>query len=102
MGVKDNLRDIIQRHIGDVVSSFFLAKSLAIINEAADNKKGFIAAADRICKRIALFIDKDLAQTVLENLQAEIEKKPYFREQKGDTHTESAELRFLKKVHSDS
>jgi hypothetical protein len=93
VGVKDNLKGIIQRHIGDVVSSFFLAKSLAIINESADNKEGVIAAADRICKRIALFIDKDLAQTVFESLKAEIEKKPHFMEQKGDTHIKSVELR---------
>lgn len=75
MGVKDDLKNIIQKHIGEAVSSFFLAKSLAIINESPDTKEGLIAAADRISKRIALFIDKDLAQTVFESLKVEIEKK---------------------------
>ena len=76
MGVKDDLKNIVQKHIGEAVSSFFLEKSLAIINESADNKESFIAAADRISKRIALFIDKNLAQTVFESLKVEIEKKP--------------------------
>ncbi len=76
MGAKDDLKNIIEKHIGEAVSSFFLAKSLAIINESTENKESFIAAADRICKRIALFIDKNLAQTVFEKLMAEIEKKP--------------------------
>jgi Tfp pilus assembly protein PilZ len=75
VGVKDDLKNIIQKHIGEAVSSFFLAKSLAIINESADNKESFIAAAARISKRIALFIDKDLARTVFESLKVEIEKK---------------------------
>jgi hypothetical protein len=76
VSVKDDLKNIVQKHIGEAVSSFFLEKALAIINESADNKESFIAAADRISKRIALFIDKDLAQTVFESLKAEIEKKP--------------------------
>jgi hypothetical protein len=75
VSVKDDLKNIIQKHIGEAVSSFFLEKSLAIINESADNKESFIAAADRISKRIALFIDKNLAQTVFESLKAEIEKE---------------------------
>jgi hypothetical protein len=74
MDVKDNLKNIIQKHIGEAVSSLFLEKSLAIINESADNKESFIAAADRIGKRIALFIDKGLAQKVFESLKVEIEK----------------------------
>ena len=76
MGIKDDLKNIIQKHLAEAVSSFFLEKSLAIINESADNKESLVAAADRICKRIALFIDKDSAQSVFESLKAEIEKKP--------------------------
>jgi hypothetical protein len=74
VGVKDNLKNIIQKHIGEAVSSFFLEKSLTIINESADDKESFIAAANRISKRIALFIDKGLAQTLFESLKVEIEK----------------------------
>jgi Tfp pilus assembly protein PilZ len=74
VGVKENLKNIIQKHMGDAVSTFFLEKSLAIINESAENKESFIAAADRISKRIALFIDRGLAQTVFESLNAEIER----------------------------
>lgn len=75
VGIKDDLKNIIQKHIGKAVSSLFLEKSIAIINESAENKESFIAAADRISKRIGLFIDKDLAQTVFESLKVEIEKK---------------------------
>jgi hypothetical protein len=75
VGVKDDLKNIIKKHIGEAVSSFFLEKSLAIINESADNKESFIAAADRVSKRIALFIDKGLAQKVFESLKVEIEKE---------------------------
>ena len=76
MGVKEELKSVLENHIGEAVSSHFLEKSLEIINESADNKESFIAVADRICKRIALFIDKNLAQTAFERLMVEIEKKP--------------------------
>ena len=94
MGVKDDLKNIVQKHIGEAVSSFFLEKSLAIINESADNKESFIAAADRISKRVALFIDKDLAQTVFESLKVEIEKKPLLQ----GTRRRYTRVTFCKKV----
>ena len=94
MGVKDDLKNIVQKHIGEAVSSFFLEKALAIINESADNKESFIAAADRVSKRIALFIDKDLAITVFENLKAEIEKKPLMQ----GTRRRFPRVPFCKKV----
>jgi uncharacterized protein (TIGR02266 family) len=72
--VKDNLKRIVQEHLGKSVSSLFLDKSLAIMDESADNKESFIIAAVRISKRITMFIDKDLAQTVYEKLMAAIEK----------------------------
>jgi Tfp pilus assembly protein PilZ len=94
VGVKDDLKNIVQKHIGEAVSSFFLEKSLTIINESADNKESFIAAADRISKRIALFIDKDLAITVFESLKVEIEKKPLLQ----GTRRRYTRVTFCKKV----
>jgi len=94
VGVKDDLKDIVQKHIGEAVSSFFLEKSLAIINESADNKESFIAAADRIGKRISLFIDKGLAQKVFESLKVEIEKKPLLQ----GTRRRYTRVTFCKKV----
>jgi len=94
VGVKDDLKNIIQKHIGEAVSSFFLEKSLAIINESADNKESFIAAADRISKRIALFIDKGLAQRVFESLNVEIEKNTLFQ----GTKRRYTRVTFCKKV----
>jgi Tfp pilus assembly protein PilZ len=76
MGVKDDLKKTIEKHLDKAVSSFFLAKCLSIVNESSDTKESLLAAADRICKRIALFIDKGLAQRVFDSLTVEIEKKP--------------------------
>ena len=92
MGVKDDLKKTIEKHLCEAVSSFFLDKSLAIINESADSKESLFAAADRVCKRITLFIDKDLGQRVFESLKAEIEKEPLIQ------GTKRGRVTFCKKV----
>jgi Tfp pilus assembly protein PilZ len=94
MEVKDDLKNIVQKHIGEAVSSFFLEKSLAIIDESADNKESYIDAADRISKRIALFIDKNLAITVFESLKVEIEEKPLLQ----GTRRRYTRVTFCKKI----
>ncbi|MCL5023801.1 MAG: PilZ domain-containing protein [Nitrospirae bacterium] len=73
-GGKDALKAIIQEQLAHVASSLFLTKSLAIIDNSAESKESFIAAALRISKRIALFIDRDLAQTVYEKIMEAIER----------------------------
>jgi len=75
MDVKDDLKEIICDHLGNAVSALFLEKSLAIIDESANNKESFLAAADRISKRIALFIDTDLSTKVYDFLKLEIENR---------------------------
>jgi len=75
MDVKDDLKKIIREHLDSIVSALFLEKSLAIIDESANNKESFLAAADRIRKRIALFIDTDLATKVADVLKIEIENR---------------------------
>ena len=74
MPIKDDLITILREHLERTSSSIFLDKSLAILNESADSKESLMAAADRISKRIALFIDEGLARRVLEHLKAEIGK----------------------------
>ncbi len=71
---KGALTNVVREHLGKAASSLFVKKSLAIIDESADNKESFMDAALRVSKRIALFIDKDLAQTVYESLMTTIEK----------------------------
>lgn len=71
---KEDLKKIIRGHLDKAASSLFVNKSLAILDESPDNKESFMAAAVQISRRIALFIDKELAQTVYENLLAVIEK----------------------------
>jgi len=74
MGIRDDLKNIIREHLGKASSSIFLDKSLAILDESADSKESLMAAADRISKRVALFIDEELAKQVLVHLEAEIRK----------------------------
>jgi len=75
MNVKADLKQIIRQYLGSDVSALFLEKSLAIMDESAHNKESFLAAADRIRKRIALFIDTDLATKVADVLKIEIENR---------------------------
>ena len=75
MDIKADLKNIISEHLVKVASSFFIDKSLAIMDQSADNKESFLAAADRISKRIALFIDTDLATKVFDILRLEIESR---------------------------
>ena len=74
MALKNDLKNILRELLRTAASDIFIDKSLALIDESADNKESLIAAADRISKRIVLFIDVVLAKKVFENLKAEIEK----------------------------
>jgi uncharacterized protein (TIGR02266 family) len=75
MDVKSDLKNIISENLAKVGSSIFIGKSLSIIDESAENKESLLAAADRVSKRIALFIDTDLATTVFDVLRLEIENR---------------------------
>jgi len=75
MDVKEDLKNIIREQLAKVASSFFVDKSLSIMEHSADNRESFLAAADRISKRIALFIDTDLAAKVFDILRLEIESR---------------------------
>jgi type IV pilus assembly protein PilZ len=75
MDVKVDLKNIINEHLIKVASSFFIDKSLAIMDQSAENKESFLAAAERVSKRIALFIDTDLATKVSDILKQEIESR---------------------------
>lgn len=92
--IKNSLKDIVQEYLGKASSPLFLAKSLTIIDGSADSKESCIAAAVRISKRVALFIDKDLAQTVYENLIVAIEKNALPQ----GTKRRYTRVRFCKKV----
>ena len=75
MDFKSVLKNIISEQLVKVASSFFIDKSLSIIDQSADSKESFLAAADRISKRIALFIDTDLASKVYDILRLEIDNR---------------------------
>ena len=72
--VKANLKRILRGHLDKVASPVFVDKSLAMIDDSANSKESFMAASVRISRRIALFIDKDMAQTVYDSLMTAIMK----------------------------
>jgi len=75
MDIKSDLKNIINENLAKVASSIFIGKSLAIIDESAETKESLLTAADRVGKRISLFIDSDMALKVLELLSLEIENR---------------------------
>ena len=75
MDVKSDLKNIISENLAKTASSIFIGKSLAIIDESAENKESLLVAADKVSKRIALFIDTDLAIEVFDILRLEIENR---------------------------
>jgi uncharacterized protein (TIGR02266 family) len=75
MDIKSDLKNIINKNLAAAASSIFIGKSLAIIDESAENKESLLAAADRVSKRISLFIDTDMAVKVFEVLRLEIENR---------------------------
>ena len=75
MNVKSDLKNIISENLAEVASSIFMDKSLSIIDESAESKESLLAAADKVSKRVALFIDTDLAVKVFDILRLEIENR---------------------------
>jgi Tfp pilus assembly protein PilZ len=74
MNTKDHLKKIIHERLDKTASTLFINNTLEIINGSADSKESFLSAADRISKRIALFIDVDLARELFDILKMEIGK----------------------------
>ncbi len=72
MNAKDHLKKIISERLGENASTIFINRTLEIINEAAESKESLLSAADKVNKRIALFIDEDLSKKVFDILNAEI------------------------------
>jgi Tfp pilus assembly protein PilZ len=66
--IKSDLKNVLREHLEKRVSAVFLDQSLALIDQAAISKESFAVAADRISKRVALFIDNSLSQTIYSNL----------------------------------
>ena len=68
--IKSGLKNILRKYLDKRVSEIFLEQSLAIIDQSAINKESLAVAADRARKRIALFIDTSLSETIYYNLLA--------------------------------
>jgi Tfp pilus assembly protein PilZ len=74
MPTKNDIKKIVSTALEGVASTIFINHTLAIIEESADSKASFMAAADRIRNRVALFIDESLAGKLFAILHAEIGK----------------------------
>lgn len=68
--VKSDLKNVLREHLDKRVSNLLLEQSFAIIDQAAISKESLTAAADRISRKVALFVDNSLSQTVYSNLMA--------------------------------
>ena len=73
MDIKTELKNSIQERFNGTVSSVFMHRVYAVIDEASHDKDSLVTAADKVSKLVGLFIDKNVAKAVLEDLQAKIE-----------------------------
>lgn len=74
MNIKDELKSIIQEHLDKTVSPIFIKRALDKIEESANDKDSLIIAAEGVSKLVSLFIDKNLAKKIYENLKMKIDK----------------------------
>ena len=95
MLIKDNLKKITRERLASLASSIFIDKAVAIIDESAENKESYLAVADMIRKRIALFIDSDLAGEVFVLLKKDIENT----ELTPGTRRKHVRITFCERVH---
>ena len=72
MSLKQELQTLTRQLVGSGASSIFLDKCLQTIEEAADDRRALLDASDRVGKRIALFIDQQLAKKVTDALRARL------------------------------
>lgn len=77
MNLKSDLKNIISKNLSELASSIFMDKSLSIIDESAESKESLLVAADKVSKRIALFIDADLSKKVFDILKQEIDNREF-------------------------
>ncbi len=74
MSTKDDIKKGVSSALGGLASSIFINRMLDIIDNSADSRESFMAAAERIRGRVALFIDENLADELFALLNAEIGK----------------------------
>ncbi len=68
--IKSDMKNVLRKCLDKRVSEMFLEQSFAVIDQSAVSKESFAVAVDRISKRIELFIDNTLSQTVYNSLLA--------------------------------
>ncbi len=74
MDIKTNLKTFVQERLVDTASPIFLKRALTVIEESSTDKDSLIFAAEKVSKQISLFIDRNLAKEIFENLKTEIYK----------------------------
>lgn len=72
MDMKHDLQVLLSEALGEKASSIFLNRASARIEESAEDRESLVAAADRVGKMVALFIDEDLAKKVVWDMMSRI------------------------------
>ncbi|MEJ2695339.1 MAG: hypothetical protein P8013_01700 [Candidatus Sulfobium sp.] len=72
MDIKHDLQTLINEALHEKASSIFLERASARIAESGKDRESLAAAADKIGKMVALFIDEDLAKKVVWDMMSRI------------------------------
>ena len=72
MDVKNDLQSLIAEALHEKASSIFLERANGTIARSSEDKESLAAAADKVGKMVALFIDEDLSKRVLWDMMSRI------------------------------
>jgi hypothetical protein len=72
MDIKHDLQDVITAALDKKASSIFLERVSGKIAESAGDRESLAAAAEKVGKMVALFIDEDLSKKVVWEMMSRI------------------------------
>ena len=73
MVIKENLKRYIQEQLKKTASPLFIERTFNVIDASSNDKESLLKSSERIGNMILLFIDRNLAKEVFENLKTIIE-----------------------------
>lgn len=74
MNLKEDIKRYIHENLSKAVSPIFVERTFNVIDASSNDKEGLLKASERISNMIHLFIDKNMAKEMFENLRMIIEK----------------------------
>lgn len=75
MAIKDELQSYVFERLGTTASPLFLGRVRTVLNEAANDRAGLAAAAEKVGKLISLFIDKGMGKEISGKLTEKIDRE---------------------------